>query len=236
MGIRVEFPLHGAGWKCLFHLADKVDFFAGHVPNPLILRIVDFCRLGADFDSSISLEEFRFGTDPEGVKLMHRRGITSGMMITADDDSRLIGLEVSKRRYDHLRLDAESLQRSLRGKWSQRRNLLQRLLPVAAVIVFMALGIGYFREVGLIKPPSKVGVDPSQGVKFSIQRGPFSPVQPDTVQRNLDPHTFSTKTRYGWPVILTGALLLSSVCLFIVWLVRKRKRRGAHSGEPHLKE
>ena len=76
--------------------------FAGKLSPSLTNKVVEFCRTAKDFDAEIPLSKYKFGRDPEGTMLMYRNGVTSGMLITRDDDHRAVLLDSSKLRCSYL--------------------------------------------------------------------------------------------------------------------------------------
>ncbi len=85
--------------------AECLKTFAGQLPSALTNKVVEFCGSAENFDSEIPLSKYKFGHDPNGTVLMHRKGITSGMLVTQENDPRLTFLDSAKQRCSYLHYD-----------------------------------------------------------------------------------------------------------------------------------
>ena len=104
----------GLSFRCMVRtgnifFTDKKNLktFAGRLSPSLTTTVVRFCKTQYHFNDKVPLSEYVFIRDQEGNELMSRRGVTSGMLVTKDDDSRLNFLEQSKQRCSYLHYDQE---------------------------------------------------------------------------------------------------------------------------------
>jgi hypothetical protein len=123
---------------------DHLKTFAGRLPSRLTNAVVEFCGSAENFDREIPLSKYKFGHDPNGTVLMHRKGITSGVLVTTDNDARISLLDESKRRCSYLALAARESQSEIQQKVIKLRStkwLVQRILPLAAVLALVVVGV-----------------------------------------------------------------------------------------------
>jgi len=99
----------GLSFRCMvrtgnifFTNKNHLKTFAGRLSPSLTTTVVIFCKAQSFFNDNVQLSEYMFVRDRNGNKLMRRRGVTSGMPVTKDDDSRLNFLEESKQRCSYL--------------------------------------------------------------------------------------------------------------------------------------
>lgn len=117
--------------------------FVGRLPEPLGKRVIDFCSTAESLNDQIPLSQIEFLQDAHGNRLMRREGITSGMLVTADNDPRLGFLEQSKARTAYLSMTSpeplsEKVVRIDRKKTFQW--FVKRMLPLAAMIAVAVVG------------------------------------------------------------------------------------------------
>ena len=138
--------------------ADYLKTFAGQLPSALTNKVVEFCGSAENFDSEIPLTKYKFGRDPNGTVLMHRKGITSGMLVTQENDARQSFLDSSKQRCSYLSAEvittsdeelsvaakaiATAAQKA-RGvaRAITKRSLRRKILALAAVLAVIVVGL-----------------------------------------------------------------------------------------------
>jgi hypothetical protein len=82
----------------------KLKTFAGQLPPMLVSRIDSFCDSLGNFDRNVPLSQYVFYKNAQGITFMQRRGVTSGLPVTTDDDPRMASLESAWSNCDHLYL------------------------------------------------------------------------------------------------------------------------------------
>ncbi len=110
---------------------DRLTFFAGALSQALMDEVSDFLRDAEHFDENIPLSKFVFLKDSQGTELMHRGGITSGILVTDESDPRLEFLELSKERCSYLTRKSATTAPS----WPLARKILALVKKVAVSII-----------------------------------------------------------------------------------------------------
>jgi Ankyrin repeats (3 copies) len=155
-GLRFRFMIRGGNvFETTF---EYLKTFAGQLPSALTSKVVEFCGSAENFDSEIPLSKYKFGHDPDGTVLMHRKGITSGMLVTQENDPRLSFLDSSKHRGSYLSAEvittsdeelsvaakaiATAAQKA-RGvaRAITKRSLRKKILALAAVLAVIVVGL-----------------------------------------------------------------------------------------------
>ena len=115
---------------------DRLTLFAGTLSQALMDKVSGFCKDAERFDENIPLSKFVFLKDSQGTELMRRQGITSGMLVTDEDDPRLEFLQLSKERCSYL-----SGKSATTGKSGSkvitlpfRKPFLKTIMALAAVL------------------------------------------------------------------------------------------------------
>ncbi len=147
--------------------ADCLKTFAGQLPSSLTNKVVEFCGSAENLDDEIPFTKYKFGRDPNGTVLMYRKGITSGMLVTQDNDPRASFAESSQKRYSYLVADPMvtdvaarhrvlGLTKALGGETEQvpeeerpataahlppRRPLARRVVSIAAPIAAVLVAV-----------------------------------------------------------------------------------------------
>jgi hypothetical protein len=95
--------------------------------NPLLARkVTEFCTSAQSIDDGVPFSRYLFGVDANGTKLMRRKGITSGMLVTQDADPRAASLKSARERCSYLRP-------------KKRPGWLKKLVPLAAMIAVIVI-------------------------------------------------------------------------------------------------
>jgi len=81
---------------------DRLTLFAGALPESLMNQVLAFCKDPERFDENIKLSEIVFLKDTQGIEFMRRRGVTSGMLVTEENDPRLEFAKLSKQTCSYL--------------------------------------------------------------------------------------------------------------------------------------
>ena len=155
-GLRFRFMIRGGNvFETTF---EYLKTFAGQLPSALTNKVVEFCGSAENFDSELPLSKYKFGHDPNGTVLMHRKGITSGMLVTQENDPRLSFLDSSKQRCSYLSAEvittsdeelsvaakaiATAAQKA-RGvaRAITKRSLRRKILALAAVLAVIVVGL-----------------------------------------------------------------------------------------------
>ena len=115
---------------------DRLTLFAGALSQALMDKVSGFCKDAERFDENIPLSKFVFLKDSQGTELMRRQGITSGMLVTDEDDPRLEFLELSKERCSYLsgKSTATSKSGSKVIPLPLRKPFLKTIMALAAVL------------------------------------------------------------------------------------------------------
>jgi hypothetical protein len=115
---------------------DRLTLFAGVLSQALMDKVSGFCKDAERFDENIPLSKFVFLKDSQGTELMRRRGITSGMLVTEEDDPRLEFLQLSKQRCSYLsgKSTATSKSGSKVIPLPLRKPFLKTIMALAAVL------------------------------------------------------------------------------------------------------
>src|SRR5208283_1974641 len=126
----LEVQESGLTFRCMVRAGDifqtdpsNLKTFAGLMPLLLTNKVIEFCRSADHFDDEIPLTKYKFGHDPNGTVLMHRTGITSGMLVTQEDDPRLSFLDSSKQRCSYLCYVRGPASRSFPIAWDAKLDL-----------------------------------------------------------------------------------------------------------------
>ncbi len=95
----------GLGFRCMVRAEnifatspDRLTLFAGALSPTVMNRVTAFCKDAESLDENVPLSKFVFLKDTQGTELMRRQGVTSGTLVTNEDDPRLEFLELSKKR------------------------------------------------------------------------------------------------------------------------------------------
>jgi len=155
-GLRFRFMIRAGN---IFEAAaEYLKTFAGQLPSALTNKIIEFSGSAETFDSEIPLSKYKFGHDADGTVLMHRKGITSGMLVTQENDPRLSFLDSSKHRCSYLSAEvittsdeelsvaakaiATAAQKA-RGvaRAITKRSLGKKILALAAVLAVIVVGL-----------------------------------------------------------------------------------------------
>ncbi len=137
---------------------DRLTFFAGALSQALMDKVSDFCKDAERFDEKIPLSKFVFLKDSQRTELMRRQGITSGMLVTEEDDPRLEFLQLSKQRCcylgaegittadEELSVAAKAITtaaQKARGvaRAITKRSLRRKILALAAVLAVIVVGL-----------------------------------------------------------------------------------------------
>ena len=123
---------------------DRLTLFAGALPSSLMNTVTAFCKEAERFDENVPLSKFVFLKDSQGTELMRRGGITSGLLVTKDEDARVALLDESKRRCAYLTLPSSESRSDIGRKVIKLRNtkwIAQRILPLAAVLALVVVGV-----------------------------------------------------------------------------------------------
>ncbi len=122
--------------------------YVGGLTKSLTLKIVKFCQKTQTFDDDIPLTDYQFLKDAKGNELMKRRGILSGMLVTSNDDPRILLDLKTKDQLDYLVQDSNTPHKTDDTANAQQDHLFRYktdeislgrvLLQVAAVMVAVA--------------------------------------------------------------------------------------------------
>ena len=161
--------------------------FAGELSPSLTEKVVIFCKAQSFFNENVPLSEYVFLKDRVGSKLMRRRGVSSGMPVTKDDDSRLNFLEQSKQRCSYLHYEQEMPRsdvatepvaaRIAGGK--VRSSLVKNLWPIAAMILVAVVSVkitqlimeANFKSRMPVTAAERVAAEQMRQVKFDPVKG-----------------------------------------------------------------
>jgi hypothetical protein len=165
----LEPPESGLGFRCMVRAAnvfilspEKLTSFAGRLPESLANKITEFCREGEHFDDRVPLTQFVFLQDSQGNRFMWRKGITTGLMVTQDDDPRLESMSASKINSAYLTDDSRVTAKTIRPPRFRATDPMwfaKRILPLAAGLVLVVIGIHFFKPFyneETEKPPQMV--------------------------------------------------------------------------------
>lgn len=99
----------GLSFRCMvrsgnlfFMKAGKLKGYAGTLPDEIAVRVREFCLHYEEFKNKVKLSQCKFGRDREGVSLMMREGIISGLPPASEDDHRVKFLAESRSRIAYL--------------------------------------------------------------------------------------------------------------------------------------
>jgi len=105
----------GLGFRCMVRTGNvfqtngtSLTAFAGKLSPDFTKKITEFVDVAATFDTNVPLSKYQFYRDSQGNQLMSRNGITSGMLVTRDNDPRLGFLTRSRDRCKYLHVVRES--------------------------------------------------------------------------------------------------------------------------------
>ena len=81
---------------------ESLERWVGQLPPMLIRRVLWFCGSPGSLDEKVPLSEYVFLKDSERTTFMQRRKVTSGLLVTSDEDPRQGVLEASIARCSYL--------------------------------------------------------------------------------------------------------------------------------------
>jgi hypothetical protein len=155
-------------------------------------KVQEFCELGESFDEDVSLSEIVFLLDSQGNELMRRRGIVSGVVASGEDDARLATLEASKARCAYLHgSKIESLEERRQAKRGRSR-FIKWVLPLAAAISAIALGVHHLMNslspaktpvVAVAPTPPKIQPTPEGPKRMVFEPMPLDKDQQEKLSR-----------------------------------------------------
>ena len=147
---------------------DRLTFFAGTLSQSLMDKVSGFCKDAEHLDENIPLSKFGFLKDSQGTELMRRGGVTSGMLVTEEDDPRLEFLELSKQRCSYL--SGKSTVTSKSGSkvitLPLRKPFLKTILALAAVLATVVVtwkGSEIVSDRSMEQPKPEPGIAAEKG-------------------------------------------------------------------------
>ncbi len=194
-GLRFRFMIRVG--KVFETTADYLKTFAGELPPSLTNKVVEFCGSAENFDNEIPFTKYKFGHDPNGTVLMHRTGITSGMLVTQEDDPRLSFLDSSKQRCSYLSAEVittsdEELSVAAKAittaaqkarvvaRAIAKRSLGKKILALAAVLAVIVVGLKG-SEILLDRSMEQPNMKPGIAAERSITEAERVPMVADKV-------------------------------------------------------
>jgi hypothetical protein len=127
----------GLGFRCMVRTGNvfqtngsSLTGFAGKLSPSLAKKITEFVATSATFDTNVPLSKYQFYRDSQGNQLMRRNGITSGMLVTRDNDPRLGFLSQCKDQCRYLHIGQQKAEKQESGSVDTKKliSLLQGLV------------------------------------------------------------------------------------------------------------
>jgi hypothetical protein len=127
----------GLGFRCMVRTGNvfqtngsSLTAFAGKLSPSLAKKITEFVATSATFDTNVPLSKYQFYRDSQGNQLMRRNGITSGMLVTRDNDPRLVLLSQCKDQCRYLHIGQQKAEKQESGSVDTKKliSLLQGLV------------------------------------------------------------------------------------------------------------
>lgn len=174
--ILLDPPESGLSFRCMVRSStvfdtdsDNLTEFVGKLTRSMTQKALEFCRRGEGFSDNLTLSEVIFLRDDKGNEFMRRKGVTSGLMVTLDDDRRLYLAKLSSRSYRYLHLYRPGTSESI-SSTEEKPGLLRKLKGM--------ISRGFLRRDGssaATKAEDKV-ISPFPEPEIE---DPFMPLEPD---------------------------------------------------------
>lgn len=146
----------GLGFRCMVRAQNafvtrkgNLKDYVGTIDERVMNRIREFVPHPDSLDKGLSLTDYSFWKDEQGTVVMSRGGLLSGMLVTREDDSRLIALTQSREELDYLVTQEEVLHdrheppsetNQVTTPRIKKREYLKWIVPLAASLLAFVLG------------------------------------------------------------------------------------------------